>query len=953
MPFDGAGFPAFAAESGSGQSRVEYFKGHLPPVSTAGPGWVLDCEVWPANREGVQRPWAGASGSAVFCRDRLVGVAIEDNRAMGWRRLHAVPIHEAMSLPDFAELVTRHGHPGTSSAIEEVAADPASQSGKALTWPVEVGPIPALATAFQPRDSLRRQIDDARHGGGTVVLTQVLSGGGGVGKTQLAAAYAAEALQQGVDLVVWVPSASMQQVTTRYAETARRLQLPGTTGQNVQDARVLLDWLATTSRRWLVVLDDVCDDFVEAEAVRQWWPASRTGASWVLATSRLNDARMTGGGRTRVSVDVYRAEESSAYLRSRVGGDDMSHLIDDSAPALAVALGHLPLALSLAAAYIINEGLPCTDYLSEFEALPLIEALPPEADTEGYGQPITKALLLCLGAVQAADRNGLALPALRLIAHLDPAGHPQLFWVAARLLEYLGRHRATPPSCPPDTPEGRTTPGQAHSALRLLHRYALLTYDIRAEPRAVRIHALTARAVREETPAPELPALAKAAADTLLGIWPEVDQHHGDLAAVLRSNTETLAHHAGSHLWDPGAHAVLFRAGTSLLDAGLANSAITWWRGMTADSSRSSGGAHGDAFASWANLASSYWLAGQTQEAIEIEEQLVADAERLFGLSHPETLTLHNNLAASYKRAGRNAEALAMEERVVADCERVLGNDHPNTLTVRGNLADSYRQAGRVREALELEEQLVADCERVLGADDPYTLAVRDNLADSYRKVGRTREALVLLEQLVSDSERLLGDDHPRTLIIRSNLALSLSRAGRVEEALALEERLVADSVRLRGPDHPNTLTVRGNLADSYRQAGRVREALQMQERLVSDSDRVLGEDHPQSIIARANLAGFYGRHGHTVQAIVLLQQLLTASNRLHGAAHPDTLAIRFNLGVFYSRQGRVREAVDLLEQAAFDSERLLGPDHPDTLAIRDGLDTVRQRAIQDGEGQE
>ncbi|MER5399861.1 WD40 repeat domain-containing protein [Streptomyces sp. NPDC002599] len=121
VPFEGAGFPAFAAETGSSE-QCEYLRGDLPAVSTSSTGWVLDCPVWPAPRRERQRPWAGASGSAVFCHGRLVGVAAEDNQAMDWRRLHAVPVHEALNLPGFADLALRHGHPGTTTALEKVTA---------------------------------------------------------------------------------------------------------------------------------------------------------------------------------------------------------------------------------------------------------------------------------------------------------------------------------------------------------------------------------------------------------------------------------------------------------------------------------------------------------------------------------------------------------------------------------------------------------------------------------------------------------------------------------------------------------------------------------------------------------------------------------------------------------------------------------------------------------------
>ncbi|MFJ8437220.1 tetratricopeptide repeat protein, partial [Kitasatospora sp. NPDC094019] len=70
--------------------------------------------------------------------------------------------------------------------------------------PVRVGTVPPLASAFQPREELQDQIDRARERNTTVVLTQVLSGGGGVGKSQLAAVCAHRAHTDGVDVLVWV-----------------------------------------------------------------------------------------------------------------------------------------------------------------------------------------------------------------------------------------------------------------------------------------------------------------------------------------------------------------------------------------------------------------------------------------------------------------------------------------------------------------------------------------------------------------------------------------------------------------------------------------------------------------------------------------------------------------------------------------------------------------------------
>ncbi|MFX4293645.1 NB-ARC domain-containing protein, partial [Streptomyces bohaiensis] len=415
-----------------------------------------------------------------------------------------------------------------------------------------MGQPPTRASAFQPRQAIREQIDDAlAHPGGTggVVLTQVLSGGGGYGKTQLAASYAHTATSEaGTQLVVWATAAEEQALITTYAQAALAVQAPGATGENPEnDAVAFLRWLTTTDRSWLVVLDNITDP----AHVQRWWPQGPAG--WALATTRLkDDARLTGGGRTRITVDVYAPGEALAYLHQRLTADH-HHLYDEqSAKDVITELGRLPLALGFAAAYMIQQDATCAEYLHHLTSQQLPGALPEWADAENYGRPVAAALLLNLHAAIDAGPNRIVEPALQLTALLDPDGHPLELWTTQPIRDLLTVFRG---------PDGAPVSEQeARDAVTVLHRYGLIDRNRGNGHTAVRIHALTARAVRESTPATAQPDLATTAADALLTIWPEVDEPHRDLATVLRTNTDTLNTHDQTHLWsqDHGGHPVLF-----------------------------------------------------------------------------------------------------------------------------------------------------------------------------------------------------------------------------------------------------------------------------------------------------------------------------------------------------------------------------------------------------------
>lgn len=699
-----------------------------------------------------------------------------------------------------------------------------------VDWPICVGPVPALASAFQPRHHLRSSIsapskpgdDPAPITGLPEVAeapvgedehelssrTQVLVGGGGVGKTQLAAWFAHQAMQQaGTDLVVWVAASRPEQILSVFAQAAARVQVPGVGGADVTtDATAFLEWLARTDRSWLIVLDDVTDP---SDVTRWWPPASPSGRT--LCTTRRRDAVLSGGGRIVVGIDAYEREEAGAYLRERLNATGPAALVDARTDDLAEALGYLPLALSHAAAYMIDQHEACASYLDRYIAgrQRLDEIMPDRADADSYGRSVAVTFLLALDAADHAEPAGLARPMIALAAVLDPAGHPEAFWSTRPAAVYMAlldrspfqqrlrrwrRSRVVPVSAE-----------QARQALLALHRFGLITHVGAVGPRAIRMHALTARAAREKTVDPSALTVL-AAAEGLVALWPEIDHATTDLIDALRANTTVLRAIAGDALWDPEPHPLLYRAGISLLRAGLYNPAISWWQSM------------------------------------------VADSERLLGDQHLDTFTARNNLATAYLQAGRIEEGLPVLERVVRDSDRVLGSQHSTTRGARGNLASAYAEAGRRGEAIAILESLVDNHGRVDDGGGRKVLAARLNLGMFYLDEGRVNEAIAILEGVVGDREKDLGEKHPDTIIALANLASSYSAAGRDQEAVAAQERAVSARAQVFGDEHPETLGGYADLVTYYDKAGRTDEAIALLTRVVDDSEQFLGAQHPTTI---------------------------------------------------------------------------------------------------------
>jgi hypothetical protein len=225
-----------------------------------------------------------------------------------------------------------------------VTAQLAVPSGRGWT-------IPPPVRSFTGRDQqlavLHAQLTD--QGAATLVPATALTGMAGIGKTQLALAYA-QHYRGDYTVGWWIPAETELGMLTALAALGVMLGLP---------AELPPAELATRSRDalgegsgWLLIFDNAPDP----TAVAEYLPG--TGSGHILITSR-NSAWQ--GIADPVPVDLLSLESAVELLLRRSGDQDRQ-----SAARLAEALGRLPLALEQAAAYAASQHLSLARYLELF-----------------------------------------------------------------------------------------------------------------------------------------------------------------------------------------------------------------------------------------------------------------------------------------------------------------------------------------------------------------------------------------------------------------------------------------------------------------------------------------------------------------------------------------------------------------------------------------------------------
>ncbi|MBB5800757.1 tetratricopeptide (TPR) repeat protein [Saccharothrix ecbatanensis] len=702
---------------------------------------------------------------------------------------------------------------------------------------VVVGRPPTDAAALRDRPGLADAIDAALR---TADVRQVLlTGPGGAGKSQLATAAFHRAR---ADVVVWAGARTRQSVLTAYARAWRALVKADAGDDDEAQADLFLAWLRSTTTSWLVVLDDV-DDPAELSGL---WPAGEAGRS--LITTQRRDAALRRPDAQVVSVGMFDPDEATAYLSARLAVDPRHD--PDRLATLAEALGHYPLALSQAAAFLIDTGMDVSTYLDLLSdrRQRVADLFPPTSPADEHQDTVANTVRLAVERAKAIAAN--ATDVLGLVSVLAPDGIPE-----SVLLD-----------------DGRNL-----LALRALHRLNLVTHDSRVEA-----HALVQRAARDLVG--DLTQVAVAAADAIEREWSTADP---DTAAALYRNTEVLRSVAGEHLWAGGMHPVLRRLGQHLADIGRPAAARDVARHLLtrAVSPR-------DVVVLRTQVAKAIGDLGDPATALDHFGEIRDLAERKLGQTDLDTLWVRFHQATYRLETGLIETALGELTSLADACD--LPAAHPLKIAAEDNRALCMGLSGDITGARDAASALHAVLRRELGPRHRQTLRVLLGLGRWIGEIGDARSAVAAYQEAADGLEEVAPGHHD-TLIARHNLAYWRAVAGDLTEAIAEFETAAADAERTLGEDHPTTLTYKSNLV-FWRGVAGDRTAVADLATLRESVEAVLGANHPRVLRIRQQRAELLHRTGQREEAVDELQVVLAEMSQVQGANHP-----------------RTREAADLL----------------------------------------
>jgi tetratricopeptide (TPR) repeat protein len=615
-------------------------------------------------------------------------------------------------------------------------------------------------------------------GARSAVITQAITGMGGLGKTQLAVEFAYRYGNQ-FQCVHWLNLADPTTLESEIASCGQKMGLDNwPDDQPSQVALTEFTWKSQGPR--LLILDNF-EDVAHANNIL---PRFRHSSIRILVTSRRSDWLPTIG-LNPILLELFSPAESLDFLkRSQIKRKDN----DDDLNTLSVRLGHLPLALELASRYLNGHTrLSVTEYLAQSK-----EAL------EHASMNAWKKDVLGLTPTQhdTSLLSTFALSWLAINAHAAVPGGEEVAQKIFQSAGYLAPNTAIPLEIFEKTLE--ISSEQCDEALTLLYGLGLLR-ESESQPTIHPLLAEYARGLSKENV-----KILEALSDTLATLSNDANQT--GLPArfdSIKPHVPILAQYAEKEniksacsLWNNyGFHLKMIADYTSARAAYENASKIDPDNAVYIN-----------------NLGMVMKEEGDLVGARTAFERALKIDEANFGSNHPKVAIRVNNLGNVMQDQGDLNGARAAYERALKIDEASFGPDHPKIAIRVNNIGEVMRMQGDLVGARAAYERALKIDEACFGPNHPNVAIDVNNLGLAMKAQGDLVGARAAYERAIKILEANFGTEHPQVAIGVNNLGGVMKAQGDLIDARAAFERTLGIFKKFLPPEHPNIKLVQENL---------------------------------------------------------------------------------------------------------------------------------------------
>lgn len=611
---------------------------------------------------------------------------------------------------------------------------------------------------FTGRSEMLRRLETLLEatGNGGAIQPVVMSGLGGIGKTQVALAYAHQHYGNRYKAVFWVNAAEQATIEASYRDIARKLGVPTQEGTEVREIiEAVRAWLGAYTR-WLLVLDNA-DDLALA---RSYLPTVHHGH--ILLTTRSHLV----GTITSKQIELAGLEPAEAlrFLLRRSGSGQSDIPLDSIAKEVREAAQHLvalmaghPLALDQAGAHVRETGTSFAEYHELFQThrRQLMERR--GTGPSDYQDSVAAAIVMSVE--QVVNHQALAVQLLHVCAFLHPDAIP---WELCQAHGYFKQDILG-----------------LNEALATLQRYALISLHQRQENEAqtLSMHRLVQAVLIDRMKVSwmrefeahlilalqaALPVMDSKVGHWKVSQWSQLDRlvPHVLISATWPDNP-VFPREAAIAVYDSIAQYLVARNRYTEAERLADRVLVLYKQQFGADALQTADALH--------MLATIYLhdSSGREVEGTRMQRQVQAIREQHLGVAHPGVVVARSMEQASEYIQAMDGDTTKLDaaERLLQEalniCEAQWGMDHVTSALVLCQLGNLYLMRFEFMKGEETLYRALGIVERLAGITDPFVNLSLQGLAATLKIRGKHDAARQAAERILAVEKHRLGDDHP------------------------------------------------------------------------------------------------------------------------------------------------------------------------------------------------
>lgn len=335
-----------------------------------------------------------------------------------------------------------------------------------------------------------------------------------------------------------------------------------------------------------------------------------------------------------------------------------------------------------------------------------------------------------------------------------------------------------------------------------------------------------------------------------------------------------------------------------------------------------------------ASLASAYGTLGDIRLKKLLLEQSLEILEKHDRTNFHEIAAICSNLGSALGIMGQIKNKIIMLEKAISLKLKQFEINHIEIARTQINLGNAYIDDGNLQKGNIILEQAMHTIKQHYGDEfknsrEAFTALIA--LGMSYGKLENHEKQIILQEEALSLGEVLLGENHLQIGKLLGVLANSYIKKSELQRSKELFERAHRILILHLGEEHIEVGNVKSDLSEVYRIFGD-----KVTQKTLLDSALIIFEKNSdiasrQLAITLSNLSKYYGEQNQTDKQLSLLERALTINIKLYGLGHRRLIFDYFMLANAYFNDGQFVKALSNAQSAYEISLKVHGKIHDTT----------------------